>query len=97
MTKNLNEKVQQVVTNLQEERDRYAITSKNLKEQIINEKRLVEEIKKEKNEIYLSKIEIESKYENLLRDMRNKEREFTNNISIESQKYIRMEVIIQIL
>lgn len=91
MTKNLNEKVQQVVTNLQEERDRYAITSKNLKEQIINEKRLVEEIKKEKNEIYLSKIEIESKYENLLRDMRNKEREFTNNISIESQKYIRME------
>jgi DNA repair exonuclease SbcCD ATPase subunit len=55
------------------------------------EKKINEEKNKEKSELYVSKIELESKYEKLLREFKSKEREYTNNINVEIQKYQKLE------
>ena len=64
---------------------------KKLKETINQDKILLEERTKEKNELYLSKLDLETKYDILLRELKNKDKEFTNNLNLEIQKYSKME------
>jgi len=66
-------------------------TIKRLQDSLNAEKRLNEEKNKEKSELYVSKIELESKFEKLNRDFKSKEREYSNNLSIETQKFQKME------
>ena len=66
-------------------------TIKRLTDALNSEKRINEEKNKEKSELYVTKIELESKYEKLFRDTKSKEREFSNNLAIESQKFQKME------
>ena len=66
-------------------------TIKRLQENLNAEKKLNDEKNKEKSDLYVSKIELESKYEKLFRDFKSKEREYSNNIAIETQKFQKME------
>lgn len=66
-------------------------TIKRLQESINQDKKLNEERNKEKSELYVSKIELESKYDRQARDLKNKDREYSNNLNIEMQKYQKME------
>ena len=67
-------------------------TIKRLTDALNSEKRINEEKNKEKSELYVTKIELESKYEKLFRDSKSKDREFSNNLAIEIQKFQKMEL-----
>ncbi len=71
--------------------DNLNLNIKRLQESLNQEKRLNEEKNKEKSELYVSKIELESKYDKLAREFKSKEREYTNNLNVENQKYQKME------
>jgi hypothetical protein len=66
-------------------------TIKRLQDQLTQEKKLYEEKNKEKSEINRSMLELETKHEKLAREFKAKEREYTNNLNIEVQKYQKME------
>ena len=66
-------------------------TLKRIQNSLNAEKKLNEEKSKEKSDLYVSKIELESKYDKLFRDYKSKERELTNNLLIETQKFAKME------
>ena len=76
---------------LNDEISKLQLNINKLKEALEIEKKNIEEKSKEKNEIYLSKLDLETKYELIARELKNKEKEFTNNLNLESQKYIKME------
>lgn len=91
ISRSLNNIMISELGNLHDQIDKLKLTTKKQKEQATYDKKLLDEIKKEKNELYKSKLELESKFDSTLRELKNKEREFTNNLNIESQKYSRME------
>jgi hypothetical protein len=64
---------------------------RRLQEALNQEKKINEEKNKEKSELYVSKIELESKYEKLTREFKSKEREYTNNLNVEGQRYQKLE------
>jgi len=66
-------------------------TIKRLQDSLNAEKKLNDEKNKEKSDLYVSKIELESKFEKLSRDFKSKEREYSNNLAIETQKFQKME------
>jgi len=66
-------------------------TIRRLEGQLVQEKKLYEEKNKEKSELNRSMLELETKYEKLAREFKTKEKEYTNNLNIEVQKYQKME------
>lgn len=66
-------------------------TIKRLQDQLSQEKKLFEEKNKEKSELNRSMLELETKYEKLSREFKTKEKEYTNNLSIEVQKYQKLD------
>ena len=64
---------------------------KRLNEQLASEKKLLEERSKEKNELYGSFLELETKFDKLTRELKAKEKDFDNSLNIEYQKYQKME------
>lgn len=91
ISRSLNDIMTNELSSLNDEISRLNLIIKKTKDQSLQEKKLLEEIKKEKNELYTSKLELDSKFDNTLRELKSKEREFTNNLNTESQKYSRME------
>lgn len=64
---------------------------RRLQDQLNQEKKLYEEKNKEKLDLNRSMLELETKHEKLIREFKTKEREYTNNLNIEVQKYQKME------
>ena len=64
---------------------------KRLNEQLLSERKVLEERSKEKNELNGNLLEMETKYDKLSREFKAKEKDFDNNINIEIQKYQKME------
>lgn len=64
---------------------------KRLNEQLVSERKVLEERSKEKNELNGNLLEMETKYDKLSREFKAKEKDFDNNINIEIQKYQKME------
>jgi hypothetical protein len=71
--------------------DTLASNIRRLQDQLNQEKKLYEEKNKEKLDLNRSMLELETKHEKLLREFKTKEREYTNNLNIEVQKYQKME------
>lgn len=93
--KKIGSHISEVYTNNQKEThgtiDTLSSNIKRLQEQLNQEKKLYEEKNKEKSELNRSMLELETKYEKLTREFKAKEREYTNNLNIEVQKYQKME------
>lgn len=64
---------------------------RKLQDQLSSERKLNDEKSKEKSEIFAAKIELESKYERVKRELKNKEKEHEEMIKIENQKLVKME------
>jgi len=62
-----------------------------LKSSLSQQKSLNNERTKEKNEIYFSKLDLETKFDLLSREMKNKEKEITSLLQLENEKYLKME------
>ena len=71
--------------------DTLSANIRRLQDQLNQEKKLYEEKNKEKLDLNRSMLELETKHEKLLREFKTKEREYTNNLNIEVQKYQKME------
>lgn len=67
-------------------------TVKRLTEQINQDKKILEEKIKERNEINRSYLELEKKFDKTSRETKANEKEFTNNLNIETQKFQKMEM-----
>jgi DNA repair exonuclease SbcCD ATPase subunit len=87
--------ISEVQTNSQREInstiDNLNSTIKRLQETINQDKKLNEERNKEKSELYISRLELETKYDKLQRDFKSREKEYGNSLAIEVQKYQKME------
>ena len=68
------------------------ITIKNISGQIDNSKKLLDDKNKEKNEVNKNYLELEAKLERIIRENKNKEKEYENNLSKEVQRYENMEI-----
>jgi hypothetical protein len=66
-------------------------TVKRLQDSLNQEKKLFEEKNKEKSELNRTMLELETKYEKLTRDFKTKEKEYTNNLNIEVQKFQKLD------
>jgi hypothetical protein len=66
-------------------------TIKRLGDQLNQEKKILEEKNKEKSELNRSMLELETKYEKLTREFKTKEKEYTNNLNIEVQKFQKLD------
>ena len=64
---------------------------KSLNDQIASEKKNFETKLNQTNELNREHLELESKFDKLTREMKAKEKEYENNISIEVQKFQKME------
>lgn len=93
--KKLGQQISEIQFNVQREANNQIEslnnTIKRLQDSLVAEKKINDEKNKEKSELYVSKIELESKYEKLFRDSKSKEREYSNNLAIEIQKFQKME------
>ena len=64
---------------------------KKLNEQIDNNRKILNDKNKEKNESNKNFLELENKLDKLNREIKDKEKEYENNLNIEIQKYQKME------
>ena len=64
---------------------------KKLTEQVDNSKKLLENKNKEKSEVNKNYLELQTKVDKLNGDLKMKQKEYENNINLETQKYEKME------
>lgn len=87
----LSERVNSEKDSLNTQIQQYLQENIRLKDSLSQQKALYNERTKEKNEIYFSKLDLETKYDLLSREIKSKEKEITSLLQLENEKYIKME------
>ena len=64
---------------------------KKLTEQLNNDKKIIEEKNNEKIELNRNYLELKNKFEKFERDFKNKDKEYLNNLNLESQKFQKIQ------
>ena len=64
---------------------------KKLTEQLNNDKKIIEEKNNEKIELNRNYLELKNKFEKFERDFKNKDKEYLNNLNLESQKFQQIQ------